>query len=344
MLTHIVRRFLNTAYRAITDLHWTVLAAIVLAHAGASWLVLAALGESGLRPLDEFIYWYASTAYTVGYGDLSPQTHAGRVFTALFVFPGAIAAFTTAVAKLVGDAAERFRRRRTGKGDYRRMTPGIVLIGFNPARTPKMIDELLADPEQDHVVLLTRKTLDDPDPRVRYVKAIALTSADDLRRAGVASARSIAIYADSDSETLAAALAVTALAPEAHIVCWFEEAEPAGLLRQHCPRVECIVAAGPEMVSRSLRDPGASQVITALTSNLDEGATLYGMKWRHADTGFKAAAEAFLARGATLLAIQSGADREPVFNPDHASPVRAGDRLYYVASTRIAGDSLAAGA
>lgn len=343
MLTHFVRRFLNTTYRAISDLHWSVLLGIVLIHAGASWLVLDALGEEGLRPIDQFVYWYASTAYTVGYGDLSPQTHAGRLFTALVVFPGAIAAFTTAVAKLIGDAAERFRRRRSGKGDYRRMDRCIVLIGFNEARTPKMIDELLADPEQDRLVLMTRKTLDDPDPRVRYVKALALTSAEDLKRAGVETAHSIAIYADSDSETLAAALAVTALNKDAHIVCWFEESEPAGLLRQHCPQVECIVAAGPEMVSRSVRDPGASQVISALTSNLDESATLYALKWNRAETGLKVAAEAFLAQGATLLAVHAAGQLQPAFNPGHASPVRTGDRLYYVAAGRLSGESLGAG-
>jgi voltage-gated potassium channel len=343
LITHVVRRFLDTTYRAITDLHWSVLALIVLTHASVSWMALSWMGETGLRPLDEFVYWYATTAYTVGYGDLSPTTHLGRLFTALFVFPGAIAAFTTAVAKLVGDAAERFRRRRTGKGDYSRMDSGIVLIGYNADRTPKLIDELLADAGHDQLVLMTRKALEDPDPRVRFVKAQSLTSADDLRRAGVETARSIAIYADSDAETLTAALAATSLARQAHVVCWFEAAETAGLLRQHCPQVECIVAAGPEMVSRSVRDPGASQVISALTSNLDRGATLYAMAWPQPETGFRVAAEAFLQQGATLLAVQGQNDNSPTFNPGHTRPVRQGDRLYYVASQRLSPTSMAAG-
>ena len=134
-----------------------------------------------------FFYWYATTAYTVGYGDLSPGTDLGRLITAIWVFPGAIAAFTTVVAKVLGAIGDIWRLRRAGKGDYSRMTDTIVLIGYHPARTAKMIEELCSDLNPDQtLVLLTRQAVTDLDSRIRYVQTESLTSVAALTRAGVA--------------------------------------------------------------------------------------------------------------------------------------------------------------
>jgi voltage-gated potassium channel len=337
-------RLFDRAFHAMADLHWTMLVLLIAVHATVTWLLLALAGEAKLQEASAFLYWYATTAYTVGYGDLSPQTATGRLVTALWVFPGAIAAFTTVVAKVLGAIGDIWRLRRAGKGDYSKMTASIVLIGYHPARTPKMIDELCADLSPDQtLVLLTRQALTDLDGRIRYVQSESLTSTAALTRAGVPQASRVLIFTDSDSDTLSATLAAAALVPPtAHVVCHFEDEDHARLIDQHCPEVEVILSAGPQLVARACKDPGASQVISALTSHLDEGATLFSLAWgAEPPRPFGALARRLLEGGATLLAIQSARDTTPTFNPPMDRLVEDGDRLFYVASARVAAASLA---
>ncbi|ATQ41895.1 hypothetical protein CSW64_05435 [Caulobacter mirabilis] len=333
----------DRALHAAADMHWRMLAGLIVLHAASSWLMLSIADETKLQAPADFFYWYATTAYTVGYGDISPQGSAGRLITALWVFPGAIAAFTTVVAKVLGSIGDVWRARRAGKGDFSRMTGSILLIGYDAARTPKMIDELCTEETPGRtLILLTRQTILEPDPRVRYVQSESLTSAAALTRAGAAAADRILVYASSDADTLAATLAAAAVAsPSAHIVCFFEETDNARLLAQHCPAVEVVVASGAELLARAASDPGASQVIGALTSHLDEGATLFSLTWDSAQRPTGELTRRLWERSATLLALQPAGQTEPRFNPSPDTLVSTGDRLFYVASARLDSRALA---
>ncbi|KAK0331947.1 hypothetical protein LTR94_026883, partial [Friedmanniomyces endolithicus] len=307
----------------MADMHWRMLLGLILFHAGSSWLLLALAGEVELKNPVVFFYWYATTAYTVGYGDFSPQGVAGRLATAVWIFPGAIAAFTTVVAKVLGAVGDIWRIRRAGKGDYSAMTDTIVLIGYHQARTPKMIDELCAElsPTQT-LVLLTRQAVPDPDPRIRYVQCENLTSTASLQRAGVQSASRVLIHAGTDPDTLTATLAASALTPPlAHVVCFFDDEDSARLLAQHCPDVEIVLSSAPELLARAARDPGASQVISALTSHLDDGATLFSLIWKGETRRFRDLAHALIGSGATLLAHQPNGAKSPRFNPQEETGV-----------------------
>lgn len=48
------------------------------------------LGEQHLIAAATFIYFYLTTTLTVGYGDLLPQTSAGRIFVATWIMLGAL--------------------------------------------------------------------------------------------------------------------------------------------------------------------------------------------------------------------------------------------------------------
>ncbi len=332
----LLRRAADRLHFAVAELHWWVLAAAAAAHASASWLILALDGEAKIIAPVEFLYWYATTAYTVGYGDLSPQTSAGRLATAIFVFPGAIAIFTTIVAKSLTAMGDFWRRRREGRGDYGRMTDTTVLIGFIPEQTPKMIDELHAEASGGRVVLITRKEIADLDERVLYIRARALTDPAELRRAGVPSARRVAIYTDNDPDTLAAALAVSGINETAHVVCYFQDHHAAELLRLHCPQVEAIIAPGPELVIRAVQDPGASRVLNALISHLDESATLFCAEWRGGSAAtINEAAKRLHAKDATLLAWQAADAVQPSFDVRSGADLPVGARLFYVAQRRL---------
>src|SRR5262245_62010447 len=88
----------------------------------ASATVFYSLVE-GLRPVDAF-YLSSTTITTVGYGDFSPKTDYGKIFTALYVLAGVgiFTAFLTLVAgQLRADVARRHvRKRRTANRPVRR--------------------------------------------------------------------------------------------------------------------------------------------------------------------------------------------------------------------------------
>lgn len=332
-LTAIIRRL----YHAVTDLHWTVLAGGIVLHMAAVWLLMSWAGETGLTEPATFLYWYATTASTVGYGDVSPESDAGRLLTAFVVYPGAIAAFTAIIAKSLAGLSAQWRRRRVGLGDYRELTNAVVLVGYDAERTPRMIDELVADadPSQE-LVLLTKAELDNDDERVRYVRARSLTAAADLERAGITAAARVIVFASNDNETLAAALAITALNRSGHIVCFFEEEENARLLTAHCPSVEVVLAPTAELVVKAVKDPGSSRLLNLLASHTDSEATLFSLAWPgDAPTPFRAVADRLIERGAVLLAVRSDRDGSADFRFETDGIIGPNDRIFYVAAERL---------
>lgn len=102
-LTVLLRRL----YLAASELHPGILAALLLLHMVASYWALRSAGEADLGAPIAFVYWYATTASTVGYGDLSPKGDAGRLVAAFWVMPGAIALFTTAIARAFAGLSQR---------------------------------------------------------------------------------------------------------------------------------------------------------------------------------------------------------------------------------------------
>jgi hypothetical protein len=80
---------------------------LILLWAGGS--IFYHLAE-GLRPLDAF-YFTAMTLTTVGYGDFSPQTDAGKIFTAIYAFVG-IGIFLGFAAALFQVIANKLRRTK----------------------------------------------------------------------------------------------------------------------------------------------------------------------------------------------------------------------------------------
>src|SRR3546814_12083165 len=109
-LTAIIRRL----YHAITDLHWSTLAGGIVSHMGLTWIFMTWAGETGLVSPVTFLYWYATIASTVGYGDAGPAPDAGRLITAFFIYPGAIAAFIDVIDKNLAGTAAPWNRTSVG--------------------------------------------------------------------------------------------------------------------------------------------------------------------------------------------------------------------------------------
>ena len=74
--------------RIISEVTLSTVLVIVLFHATASYAGLRLLSEVAITSsFTEFIYWYLVSCSTVGYGDLSPSTEIGKLFTVFFILP-----------------------------------------------------------------------------------------------------------------------------------------------------------------------------------------------------------------------------------------------------------------
>ena len=331
-----VRRFLSAAVEA----RWWVLGVLGAAHVAVSWVVLALLGERGLTD-GAFGYWYLTTVTTVGYGDLSPGSAAGRWFTALFVMIGGIALFTAVLGKAIGSVSGAWRRRMDGYGDYTKLEGATVIVGHEPGRTGRLIAELQADDGQaggvDEAPIVVVSTEPAPLPDgVRLVRTDRLTDGDALRRAGIKGAGRIVVFAEDDDVTLGACLAALALNETAHAVAYFTDPDTAALARHHCPRLETVSSPAENLVVHATRDPGAAAVLTALVT-AGESGTIWSAKGAGLGAPLTVSALADRLRGerATLLAV-APPDAPPELCLRGDTDIGVGDTVFYVARKRVA--------
>jgi voltage-gated potassium channel len=106
-------------------------------------MVLAEPANAPIVSPANYWWWFLVTASTVGYGDFYPVSTAGHLVGG-YVVVGGIATLTALFAQLVA-AVERARWQRM-KGHIKvNIGDHVVVLGYTPGRTERMLDELRAD-------------------------------------------------------------------------------------------------------------------------------------------------------------------------------------------------------
>jgi len=330
---------LLSIYRHVADLSWPGLTALVGAHLLLSWLGFAAADEDKLSDFQTFWYFYAVTVTTIGYGDFTPGTTAGRLVTVFWVMPGGIALFTAVIAKLVQTIVTIGTKRMRGEGDYSDMRGHLVILGWSPPRTQRLVHLLLADEQYEHagIILVGRNLTRNPMPdQLKFIRAETLSSPDALRRSAVTGAEAAVAVGENDNETLAIGLAVGALERPPRIVAHFQDESVAGLLRAHCPSAECSVSISVEMLARVAQDPGSSEVQRQIVSPVDS-PTQFSLEVPRGVRAFSygAALSFFKARyDATLIACRRPGN-PVVVNARETHMNGPGDTLFVLSDQRI---------
>ena len=293
-----------------------------------------------------FIYFYMTTATTVGYGDLSPGSEAWAGWrTVLVVLPGSIALFTVFLGKAVSSIGGFWRLRLQGHGDYSERTGHALVVGWQGARTRRLIEGLLHDgrPGEARTVLLARSIAENPMPdAIDFVLAEQLSDLSSHARAGAAGAATVVIRGADDDETLAAILAARAAAPAAHIVAHFEDEGAAQLVRGQYPSVEVLTSIAAGLMARAARDPGASQLASLMFATHSPD-TAFSMKLpggtptlRYLDI-FRRFKE---GHGLTLIGMCSAGSDKVDLNCPPDCDVEPGDTLFYIADHRVAAGAI----
>ncbi len=337
----ILSRIGKRLYRRIASLSWDTVLFVTLFHFAVSWGLMAFVGGEKIASSEIFWYFYATTAATVGYGDYSPVTAAGRAIAVFWIMPGGISLFTTIIAKIVQQISDKWRKRLRGLTSYENLTDHIVILGWHGARTLRMLD-LIRGGQREHereIVLCSAQSIENPMPdQVRYVQGAALNEPDLLHRAAVKNAKYIIVLGHGDDETLAAALGAGAVNNQAHIVAYFDQKSFADLLKVHCPHAECNVSLSIEMMVRSAQDPGSSRVQRQLLSTL-EGPTQFSIQVP-ADAKSVSYGALFTAlkseHDATLFGVANTAlGDDLVLNAPSEHRIDPGMILYFMAAKRI---------
>ena len=335
-------QLLKSLYSQVTQLSWWALLLAVLMHYAISAKLIWLFETGEIAEIVAFFYYYATTVTTVGYGDLAPKSVGGRLVVALWIMPGGIILFTTSLTKFVHFLSTRWRRRMRGEADYFYLTHHVVILGWQGARTQRMVDEITHDvgTTQREIVVCSTKDIENPMPTVvKFVRDTALSERDLHLRAGTARAATIIALGHDDNDTLAAALAAAAYNSTGHLVAHFQTQAFADLLTAHCPRAEAMVSSDTTLLVRAAQDPGSSRVHNRLLSIMT-GNTLFSARmspsaelstYGELMTQFKqehnativAVADDVLGNGLSLNAPAS----------KHVGPDQV---IYYIAERRIA--------
>ena len=208
--------------------------AIVASLVVAMWLISASLfyyTEHVIGHRDDIdfaaaLYWALITMATVGYGDIVPERGPGWAVAAVTAVMG-IAVYTLAISVIADEFMEASLKKSLGYAPLKKKD--IVVIGGTDA-CRDLVDELIENGLGKRVGWLL-PSRPEGEPPVDFLVGDPLRS-DDLAKAGVPSARAIALCLGDDSKTLHVALAVKRLNRRAVVVAAVSSREAEELLRE----------------------------------------------------------------------------------------------------------------
>lgn len=327
-------------------LSWTFLLIVVLLHMVLGFALMHLASESLTESLSTWTYFYVVSLSTVGYGDLSPETVAGRWIASVYLIPGGIALFAALIGKASVTVSHYWRLQMQGNADYSHLKGHTLVIGWHGDTTHKIINTLKQDAHlPDEIVLCVVKDMSNPMPgEVKFVKGESFSDEQLLVRAGIGGASRVVIYDESDERVATIALSAYSLkSPDGHMVAHCDNPSTANMLRRTLPGIECTEALALEMLVRSATDAGISRVVNELLA-VNKGATqfqttlhnvpdqsTYGDMFNVAKANYNV----------TLLGVSNKSGDSSMLNPPADQVLQDGDLLFYMANHRLTQDQVA---
>ena len=323
------------------EARWYTIVLALLFYGISSWILLYWADETAFYSVTEFVYWLAVTGSTVGYGDLSPSTDAGKWIVALYIIPMGLSIFALVVGRIASWVTRQWQRGVLGLKSLT-VNNHILVIGWNESRTIQLLRLLLQESEDStekpEIVLCVRADITNPMPGdIEFVKVDSFNN-DDMTRAGVDTAKTIVVDNPLDDVTMTTSLYCSQRNPNAHIVAYFQDESLTQLLEKHCPNVECTPSVAVEMIAKSAFDPGSSVLHHDLL-DVEEGQAQYSdlIPEQVADVKIESVF-VNLKRHYDAIFIgyaPSGNYRAMRVNPDWNETLSAGDKFFYIADQRI---------
>ncbi|WP_070120563.1 potassium channel protein [Bacillus marinisedimentorum] len=261
----------------------------------------------------EGLWWVMTTVTTVGYGDYSPVTIAGKMY-AMFLYIFGIGLIGVVIGKII-DWFGVFRKlREEGKLAYTG-TGHIVIIGWS-RKAEFAVEEILDSSDKAEIVIIDElPTAPYLNERVHYVQGQAADKKI-IEMANVSQSQAVIVFADdtiqntqlADGKTLLIASSIEHYATNVHTTVEILNEEHIHNF-QHSQVDEFVVTH--ETISRLAVRSAFTKGIASLYSQLmsrNHGDDLYPIeKKRHWHT-YRDAFDSLLNEGATLIADRSSLD------------------------------------
>lgn len=237
--------------------------------------VVIVIGATGFHFIEGWsilasLYVSAQTVTTVGYGDLTPATQQGRLFSTVFMLGGVgvvLYALSTVVqaivqSELVANAGQRRLARKMSTLQNHFIVCGAGRVGSH------LVRGLLARSES--FVVIERDA-----QRVAELTALGVlvldrdaTLEESLREAGLERARGLAACLPEDADNVYVVLTARDLNPRIHIVARaVEEQAEAKLIRAGANRVVAPTIIGGHRMAMALTKPAVDDFLGSITAN-----------------------------------------------------------------------------
>lgn len=260
-------------------------------------------------------YFVMTTFSTVGYGDYSPITIAGKLFAVLMYLIG-IGLLGVVIGKII-DAFSIFKRKREeGKVGYTKENH-IIIIGWSK-KTESAIKEILNTNSFIEIVIidtLPKSPFDVSLDRVHYIQGDS-TEEETFEKANISKAKSVIIFSDDkiqepslrDAKTLTVAIVVERMAPRVHTTVEILSEKHTSNF-SHVKVDEFILSEETisRLAVRSAMYKGVSKIYTQLISR-QHGENLYQISKKERWVTYLDAFNDLLEHGATLIADREQLD------------------------------------
>lgn len=307
-----------------------------IAYTLAAVAVAVAFGTTGFYLIEgwsilDSLYVATQTVTTVGYGDRTPATVAGRVFATVFMLAGvgvvlyALTATVHAIvqSELVATFGQRRQSRKMSKLRNHFIICGAGRVGSNLVRTLLGSGEtfIVIERDQQKVAELTALGVS--------VLVRDATLEESLHEAGVEHARGLAACLPDDADNVYVVLTARDLNSQLHIVARAaeEQAEPK-LIRAGANRVVAPTIIGGHRLAMALTKPAVDDFLGSITANKLElafeqlevapSSVLTGKKLR--ETNIRSELDI------VVVSIRRS-DGEILFNPSGEATIAGGDVL-----------------
>ena len=280
------------------------------------------------------LYVTAQTVTTVGFGDLTPRTTAGRTFAAVFMMASVgvvLYALTTTVQAIVHSElfATYGRARKMSKLRDHFIICGAGRVGSHLIRGLRAVNATFLVIETDTAKVEALTDLGIP------VLPRDATLEETLREANVEHASGLATCLPDDADNVYVVLTARDLNPRIHIVARAaEEAAESKLIRAGANRVVAPTIIGGHRMAMALTKPAVGDFLDSVTANhlelgfeqleVDPKSRLVGRKLRES-----------VIRSELNVVIVSirRSDGEIIFNPSGETKIEGGDMLIAIGNS-----------
>lgn len=274
------------------------------------------------------LYVTVQTVTTVGYGDLTPRTAAGRAFAAVFMVISVgvvLYALTSTVQAIVHSElfATYGRSRQMSKLRDHFIICGAGRVGSHLMRSLRATNNAFVVIESDKAKAEALMEMNVP------VLPRDATLEETLREAGVVHARGLAACLPDDADNVYVVLTARDLNPKIHIVARAaEEQAESKLIRAGANRVVAPTLIGGHRMAMALTKPAVGDFLDSITANhLELGFEQVEVDPVSAIVGRKLSQTVIRSKLNIVIVSIRRTDGEIVFNPSGETKIESGDML-----------------